>query len=113
MYIYITGREPPLGRERWRSPSSGTTRGLPSRPVIAEPVRACGAPVPSPGRIRAIPADPDAGSQACVERVDQCPVARALPARDHAVHHVAEREARDRVGEAQGAAGPEVTEAPR
>src|ERR1700729_3232503 len=46
-----------------------------------------------------------------VDSVDQGPVACALPARDHVVHDVAQRDACHRIGKADGAARPEVTEA--
>ena len=46
-----------------------------------------------------------------VDRVDQRAVARALPPRDHVVHHVPEGDAGVGVGEAERAAGAEVPEA--
>ena len=50
--------------------------------------------------------------QGGVHRVDERAVARALPAGDHVVHHVAERDPGVGVGEAERAAGAEVPEAP-
>src|ERR1035437_10417107 len=52
-------------------------------------------------------------SERALQRVDECPVARALPSWDHVVHHVAKGDTRTRISEADRAPGAEVPEAAR
>ena len=71
-------------------------------------------PSPRPGRLRPPRREPRRSrTEALVDGVDECPIARALPARDHVVHDVPKGQAGFGIGEADRAAGTEVPETVR